>query len=438
MSHRIDRRTFVAGTTSVIASGLLGRKACGIEVPSANYDESKIPAYTLPDPLTFIDGTKVATAEAWMSKRRHELLSLYSDHIYGRTPFKEHVEVTHDEFHVDHGVFDGMADRLQTSLTLSRGNKFVTIDVLVYTPAKADRPVPTFLGLNFYGNHTICDDSAIKLPTSWVNNNKEFGVTENRATEASRNVLAHCWPVRAILQRGYGIATSYYGDIDPDFHDGFKNGIHPLLDNFEGVRPNHAWGSIGAWAFGLSKIRSVVLAAYDPIDARRVAVFGHSRLGKTALWAGAQDEAFAMTISNDSGCGGAALNRRVFGETVARITTFFPHWFCGKYATYANNEGALPIDQHELIALCAPRPVYVASAEDDLWADPRGEFLSCLHATPVYKLFGLDGLPATDMPSVDQPVHGTIGYHMRRGIHNVTNYDWQQYLAFADKHLRSS
>jgi hypothetical protein len=399
-----------------------------------NYDEQKVPEYTLPDPLLMSDGTKVANAQTWKKERRPEVLELFRTHVYGRATIGRPENMTSKVFDHEHRALGGLATRKQVAVNFTGKQDGPGMDILIYLPNNKDKPIPTFVILNFGGNHTINTDPAIKLSGSWMR--PGTGVVNNHATAESRGKASSRFPVEEILKRGYALATVYYGDIDPDFHDGFKNGVHPAFDKLsEGKRAPDAWGSIGAWAWGLSRAMDYFETDGD-IDNKRVIVLGHSRLGKTALWAGARDERFAIVISNDSGCGGAALSRRRFGETVERINTSFPHWFCENFKKYNGKEDDLPVDQHMLIALVAPRPVYVASADEDLWADPKGEFLSCRNADAVYRLFGVKGLDTNRMPGLNRPIKtGKIGYHVRSGRHNLTEYDWQQYMDFADKHL---
>jgi hypothetical protein len=398
-----------------------------------NYDESKVPAYSLPDPLLDAAGTLITDPAVWTAARRPELLDLFATQVYGRLPDNTpapRIETAPS----DPAALNGTATRHELTITFpDLADKSPTFNLLVYTPNNQKKPVPAFLGLNFRGNHTIETDPGITLSSTWMRP-KGKGDIDGRAREASRGTSDERWPAELIISRGYALATLYYGDIDPDFDDQFQNGIQGAVDK---ERTPDSWGSIAAWSWGLSRALDA-LESLPAVDATKVAVLGHSRLGKTSLWAGATDPRFALVISNDSGCGGAALSRRAFGETVARINTNFPHWFCENFKKYNDNEVALPVDQHTLLALIAPRPLYVASASEDQWADPNGEFLSAKHAEPVYRLLGASSNLPDKQPPADTPVGESIGYHLRTGPHNLTEYDWQQYLNFADQHLKNS
>ncbi len=398
--------------------------------PGFNEDESKVPPYTLPDPLVCADGTKVTDARTWREKRRPELLKLFESEVYGRTPLGKPAEMTCVPVSDVKDARGGKARRREIDVLFFGKTDGPKMRILLYTPAAATKPVPVFWGLNFQGNCVVTTEKDVALPEGWVPNVKDAGITDNKARESMRGIQADRWQIDYVLDHGYGLATAYYGDVDPDFDDGFKNGVHAVT----GVPKDGEWGSIGTWAWALSRGLDC-FGHTEGVDAAKVIVIGHSRLGKTALWAGAQDERFAMVVSNDSGCGGAALSMRWFGETVARINTSFPHWFTSGYKKWNDRERECPIDQHQLIALIAPRPVLIHSATDDAWADPRGEFLGGLGADPVYRLLGTDGLTAKEWPAADQPVHSRIGYFLRTGKHDVLLADWQNYVAFADKHL---
>ncbi len=424
----------------VLLLSCLSVSAASAPIPGFNYDERKVPPYTLPDPLVMRDGTVVREAATWRERRRPELLELYAREVYGRTPAGRpagmHWEVTAE----DRAALGGKAVRKEVTIWFTEKKDGPRMHLLIYQPAGAKgahRPWPAFLGLNYYGNMCVNADPGIAMSTRWMRQNAEFNVVNHRATERTRGVHASRWNVETVVARGYATATVYYGDLCEDQPSGLTRDVGAMFGTGAAdQRAPDAWGAIGIWAWGLSRALDY-LQADSEIDGQRVAVHGHSRLGKTALWAGAQDERFAMVISNNSGEGGASLARRNFGETVARINGSFPHWFARNFRNYNDRPHELPVDQHLLVALIAPRPVHVASATADEWADPRGEFLAAKHAEPVFALFGRKGLGVSEWPAPEKPALGDgLAYHLRTGQHDITAVDWAHYLDHADRVLK--
>jgi len=371
-----------------------------------NYYEEKVPAYTLPDILTTIDMKKVTTPQAWTKIRRGEILELFRKNVFGRVPETPY-QKTFKVVNTDKNAINGAATLKQVDITITAEGKELVIHLTLFTPNNRQKPVPAFLLIDNRG------------PAN---------------TDPTRSVKSEFWPVEEAIARGYGMAAFSNSDVDPDNFDDFKNGIHNLLD--KSPRPDDAWGTLAAWAWGASRCLDYMVTDKD-IAADKVAVVGHSRGGKTALWAGAEDTRFAMVISNESGCGGAALARRRFGETVSRINTSFPHWFCSNYKKYNNNEDALPVDMHMLLALSAPRALYVDCASEDLWGDPRGSYLALYNAVPVYKLLKINSdIPESMPPLNKQVISGKVAFHIRDGAHNMLLKDWNWFMDFADVVLK--
>ncbi|HSH19724.1 MAG TPA: hypothetical protein VLA03_04695 [Draconibacterium sp.] len=397
-----------------------------------NYDESKVPDFVVPDPLLTFKLKKVKNVKDWEKKRRPELLKYFTQNMYGEIPGDLKIS-SFEVLEESDNALNGKAKRKQVALSFERKGKRLEFTILMYFPKNQENS-PVFLGYNFDGNHTVTSDVNVFISDAWAENDPSLGIVYNQLTEQSRGVKTNRWAIEKMIDAGMGLATIYYCEVDPDKND-FSDGIHPFFYTDEQEMPEvNEWGSIAAWSWGLSRTMDYLEKDSD-VDASKVVVFGHSRLGKTSLWAGATDKRFAAVISNDSGCGGAALSKRRFGETIWRINSSFPHWFCKNFFNFNKKEDIMPVDQHELLALIAPRPLYVASAEEDKWADPYGEFLSAYYATPVYKLYGKKGIDSIEMPEVNQPIQNTVAYHIRTGKHDVTDYDWEQYIKWAKVQL---
>jgi hypothetical protein len=393
-----------------------------------NYEESRVGDYTLPDPLVLADGQKVRDEKTWTGKRRPEIVRLFEENEYGRSPGRP-AAMSFDVFDKGTPAFDGKAIRRQVTIYFTADKTGPKMDLLVYLPAGAAKPVPLLLNLSFSANSTTVDDPGIKPGEVW-------GRDQKRGPAPKGSMFGRL-NVPRVLDSGYGLATVYYGDIDPDFLGGLPHGVRAAFLKPGQTEPApDEWGAISAWAWGLSRAMDY-LETDKGVDAKRVAILGVSRLGKTVMWAGAHDTRFAMVIASCSGEGGAALSRRNYGETVAHLVapSRYPYQFCANYQKYAEHVDRLPVDAHMLVALIAPRPVLLQTGDQDLWSDPKGEFLAAVAAEPVYRLFGKDGLDTTQWPAAGKPILHTIGYYMHAGGHGTLPADWDVFLSFMNMHL---
>ncbi len=377
--------------------------------------------FQVPPLLVLNNGKSISTPKEWEQLRRPEIKQMLELEMYGKVPGVLKISSA-KILEIDNQALNGMAIRKQVQLTFKGNGKELAVEILMYLP-KGKKSFVTFLGYNFSGNQTINRDSSIHTAKAWNGLAKQPGVE-------SAN-----WPIESIIQSGCGVATMYYWDIAPDKND-FSTGVYPLLYKQNQLKPNDdQWGALAAWAWGLSRALDY-LETDKNLDAKKVVVIGHSRLGKAALWAGALDQRFAGIISNNSGCGGAAISRGKEGETIGKMNANFPNWACGNFKKYSDHESNLPFDQHMLLAMMAPRPLYVASASEDQWADPKSEYMSAFYATDVYKFYGLKGLETNIFPKIEEPIFGQVSYHIRNGKHDILAYDWNNFIQFTRQFIK--
>ncbi len=381
-----------------------------------NYKEERLPAYDLPKLLVTPEGKKITTAEEWHTIRRPEILALFSNLIYGRVP--EPVSPIKQSFKVvktDPNFMDGKATRKDVKITVSNDKGEMSLYFLVYVPNKATKPVPAFFKHSF--NNT---------------QSKDFDASPNRPGK-----LRNGWPLGDFFDRGYGFCAVYQQDLVGHNEVSFLNSIHKLFyPEGQSFPKASEWGVLSTCAWGAMRGMDY-LETDDDIDHTRVAIMGHSKMGKATLWTAAQDERFALAISAQSGCAGAALWRRKSGETLKKMVTRFPYWLCRNAWKFVEQEDDLPVDQHMLLACIAPRPVYVHSGVDDTWADARGEYLSAYHASEVYRLLGKEGLTSEESPEVGKAIiKSDVGYHNREGGHSIDAFDWERFMEFADYHFK--
>jgi dienelactone hydrolase len=394
-------------------------------------EPEKLPSHPqLPDPLRMFNGDRVDGKQQWIEKRRPELKALFQHYMYGYLP--PPAKVTAKVEYEDTKALGGKATL--RDVTLSYGPPGTpSLQLLLVVPNERKGPAPVFIGIAFCGNHALVDDPAVRVPKVWMFPGP--GVKEHRATEAGRGKQKNVWALEQSIERGYAVATFYSGDVDPDRAE-VREGIQPHLRGKDAKPTAHDCGTIAAWAWGAQRVVDYLHARQD-IDAKRIALVGHSRLGKATILAAALDERIALAIPHQAGCGGTAPSRtdNPKAETVKRINTTFPHWFDGAFKQFNDHTDKLPFDQHCLIALMAPRPVLLSNAVEDEWANPSGQFQMLQAADPVYRLLDAESLNVKRMPEPGKLVDSKLGYYLRAGKHSMTKEDWKVFLDFADKHF---
>ena len=393
-----------------------------------NYDEVKVPSYSLPDPLIMQNGKKVKDIKTWKNKRRAEILSLFENEQFGKTPDRSqtHFKV----FETGTEVFDGKAIRKQVTLFFTEDTSNYKADLLIYLPTKSNDQVPLLLKIGFLPNFLAVEDPGVRCGMMWNHEKKRVSAAEGQRWGS--------FDVEKFISNGIGVAFMYYGDIEPDFPEGIKYGIRgQYLKSGQTYPAPDEWGAISAWSWGLSCAMDYI-ETDQHINSEKVALFGISRLGKTVLWTGARDARFEMVIASCSGEGGAALSRRQFGETTRHMTdsTRFFYQFCGNRARCADDPNSCPVDAHLLISLIAPRPLLLQTGSSDHWSDPKGEFDAAVAAEPVYELLGKKGLETHSMPAADTPILNDLGYYMHTGGHGTVPSDYDIFLEFIIKHFK--
>jgi hypothetical protein len=400
-------------------------------------DVDKLPSVKeLPDPLLMFDGKQITTKQQWIAARKPELKALFQHYMYGYLPAAPVISATVER--TDRDCLGGKATMKQ--VTIGFGPPACPkLHLMVISPNRSAGPVApaVFLGLNFSGNHTLLNDPRIAIPTVWMREGKDIkGVEHNRAVAAGRGTAARLWEVEHIIDHGYALATFYYGDIAPD-KPGLDEGVFPFFRPAGETMPGPTeWASIAAWAWGAQRAVDYLLTNRD-VDGRRIIALGHSRLGKTVLMATAFDDRIAAVIAHQAGCGGSAPSRRhnPKSEPVTRANDMFPHWFDAVFKKFNGQEDRLPFDQNCLVGLCAPRPVLFSCGTLDQWSDPPGQLEVLKAASPVYRLFGLNGIAADAAAENGKIVGGSLCYYIEESKHTVNKSYWDAFMEFADKSL---